>query len=518
MRSAAVVAAAATLAACASAPAGRPPAAAGASAVAPAPDEGALAARCARGFAPECRELGRARLLASPPDPRLGAALVTKACELGDAAACSDLGVLYAVGRGVAQSDERAAALVRRACEQGSALACSNEGALLAEGAAPPAAGEPREALDARIVRRFRTACDAGVPEGCANLGTALDAGRLAERDVKAAARAYRKACEAGFALACHRMAALVKERPDVAPDLTATALEVRACKAAIAPACFAASRATPPDGPRTPAARLVDAAGACALGIPGAGGYSPGELSSREVSGERRRLSDLERPPAALQEAIPPGLRAQLGMNAPAREGSGDDPPVDVLVALRRYQLGQCDEAPRAAARPATEALAVFFLDGDGRAVEVRTATAPADRALEDCAREVVSGWEFPASSGGLGGPYLARYAFEAASGPAPDHAGPGALRPALRDPACVERGVVVPAEYRESTGAVTVKLAVDATGAPGLVHALAPVPDPILAAVADAVRRCAWSPGAGEDGRPVPLWTTLVVRIEAR
>ena len=491
MRSAAVVAAAATLAACASAPAGRPPAAAGASAVAPAPDEGALAARCARGFAPECRELGRARLLAATRDARLGAALLTKACEIGDVAACSDLGVLYAVGRGVAQSDERAAALARRACEQGSALACSNEGALLAEGAAPPAAGEPREALDA---------------------------GRLASRDVKAAARAYRRSCDAGFALACHRMAALVKERPDVAPDLTPTALEVRACGAAIAPACFAASRATPPDGPRTPAARLVDAAGACALGIPGAGGYSPGELSSREVSGERRRLSDLERPPAALQEAIPPGLRAQLGMNAPAREGSGDDPPVDVLVALRRYQLGQCDEAPRAAARPATEALAVFFLDGDGRAVEVRTATAPADRALEDCAREVVSGWEFPSSSGGLAGPYLARYGFEAASGPAPAYAGPGALRPALRDPACVEQGVVVPAEYRESTGAVTVKLAVDATGAPGLVHALAPVPDPILAAVADAVRRCAWSPGAGEDGRPVPLWTTLVVRIEAR
>jgi hypothetical protein len=61
-------------------------------------------------------------------------------------------------------------------------------------------------------------------------------------------------------------------------------------------------------------------------------------------------------------------------------------------------------------------------------------------------------------------------------------------------------------------------VKLAVGPDGAPGLVHALAPVPDPILDAVAAAVRRCAWSPGAGEDGRPAAVWTTLTVRIEAR
>jgi hypothetical protein len=30
--------------------------------------------------------------------------------------------------------------------------------------------------------------------------------------------------------------------------------------------------------------------------------------------------------------------------------------------------------------------------------------------------------------------------------------------------------------------------------------------------------VRRCAWSPGAGDDGRPAALWTTLTVRLDAR
>ncbi len=516
MRSAAVLAAA--VAACASAPTGRPPATPSAAAAAAPLDEGALSARCARGFAPECRDLGRARLLAAPPDARLGAALLTKACEIGDGAACSDLGVLYALGRGVTQSDERAGALARRACEQGTGIACSNQGALLAEGAAPPNAGEARDALDARVVRLFRAACDAGVPEGCANLGTALAAGKLAARDVRAAGRAHRRACDAGFALACHRLAALVKERPDVAPELTATGLEAQACRAGIAPACLGVSAVTPAESVRTPAARLVNVPGTYVLGIPGTGGYSPGELSSRSVPAEHRKRGELERPPAAMREAIPPDLRTRLGMSLPAREGPGDDPPVDLLVALRRYQLGQCEEAPRAGARPAADAFAVFFVDGDGRAVEVRTATAPADRALEACLREVVSGWEFPASPEGVAGPYLARYAFEAATGPAPDYAGPGTLRPALRDPACVERALVVPAEYRGSTGAAMVKLAVDASGAPGLVHALAPVPDAIQAAVADAVRHCTWSPGAGEDGRPATLWTTLTVRIEGR
>lgn len=513
MRLAAAVSAVA-LAACASAPGGRPPPGAGEPA---AFDEGALAARCGRGFAAECRDLGRARLLAPAPDPRLAAALLTKACEIGDAAGCSDLGVLYALGRGVAQSDERAAALARRACEQGSAIACSNQGALLAEGAAAPNPGESREALEGRILRLLRLSCDALVPEGCTNLGTALDAGKLTARDTHGAGRAYRRACDAGFALACHRLAALVSERSEVAPDLTATALEARACRGAIAPACYVVSQATPAATFRTPAARLVDTRGTYALGIPGAGGYSPGELSAVKTS-VRRTLGELERPGRTMEAAIPPELRMALGMTRPAHDGPEDDAPVDLLVALRRHQLGQCYELPRPGARPGAEGFAVFWVDGDGRAAEVRTAATPPDRALEACVREVVAAWEFPASPEGMAGPYLARYAYDAAAGPAPEYAGPGTLRPSLRDPSCVERRLAVPTEYRGSTGSAIVKLAVDQNGAPGLVHALAPVPDAILSAVSDAVRACAWSPGAGDDGRPATLWTTLTVRIENR
>lgn len=510
MRTAAVLAA--LLAACASTPSRGP--------VTPVPDEAVAAARCERGLPAECRALGRMRLSADPAarDDRLAASLLTQACEAGDPAACGDLGALYAIGRGVAQSDDRAVALSRRACEQGAAIACSNLGALLAAGVAAAEAQEPADARASRILRQFRTACDAGVPEGCANLGTALDAGRIAVRDVRTAARALRRACDAGFALGCQRLALLVGERPEVAPDLTATALQVRACRAGIAPSCFAVSENTPPETARTPAPRLVDERGAFALGIPGTGGFSAGDLASARPTGPRRTLHDLRQPPAAVQEAVPLLLRQSLGVDLPPRGGAVEDPPVDLLVAFRRHQLGQCYEAARTPGRKA-EAFATFFVEGDGRTREVRAATDPPEPALETCVFDLVSEWEFPASPDGILGPYLVRHAYDPAPpGPPARFAGPGSLRPSPKDPACIERRLSLPAAYDDASGSLTVKLAVDAAGTPALVHALTPAPDPIVAAVAEAVRRCAWSPGADSDGRPAALWVTHTVRLDRR
>jgi TPR repeat protein len=411
-------------------------------------------------------------------------------------------------------------ALSRRACEQGAAIACSNQGALMAEGVGEPA---PKAAhggeVGSPMIRLFRQACDAGVPEGCANLGTAYEGGKLAVRDVKTAARALRRACDAGLALACQRLALLLQERPDVAPDLTATALDTRACHAGIAPACYAVSARTPPASALTPAARLVDDPRSFALGIPGTGGFSPGELASRRGPGKPKRvLADLRRPPAALQAAVPEELRGRLAVDAPAAPVAGGDPAVDVLLALRAPLVGQCYEAPRAQAGVAAEVFAVLFLDGDGRPADVRVASRPADAALEDCVRGIVEGWEFPASEDGHSGPFLVRRTFDAAPGPAAGYAGPGYLRPAPRDPACVQRALRVPPEYRGSTGGVSVKLAVDAAGKPGPVYPIVPVPDEIVSAVAAAVRSCPWSAGGDADGRPIPLWTVLTVRLDGR
>jgi TPR repeat protein len=484
-------------------------------------DEPALAARCARGFPVECRDLGRAHLAGDgvAQDDRLAASLLTEACEMGDPAACSDLGVLYAIGRGFPQSDEQATALARRACEQGAAIACSNQGALWAEGVGDPPRPAAAGDAGAPMIRLFRRACDAGVPEGCANLGTAYDGGKLAVRDVRTAARALRRGCDAGLAVACHRLSLLLQERPDAAAELTVTALATRACQAGIAPACHALGERMRPVTARTPAARLVDDPRSFVLGIPGTGGFSPGELAARGAAGRGRRvLADLRRPSEAIRAAVPEELRVRLAVDAPASPAARGDRAVELLLALRRPLLGQCYEAPRAQAASRTEVFAVLFLDGDGRPADVRVASLPADPAIEDCVRGIVEEWEFPASDEGHSGPFLVRSAFDAAPGPAAEYAGPGSLRPALRDPGCVDRSLEVPPEYRGSRGTVTVKLRVDAAGKPGLVHPLTPVPEEIVSAVAAAVGGCRWSAGGDGDGRPTSLWTTLVVKLDAR
>ncbi len=478
-------------------------------------------ARCSRGDPAACRVLGRAHLLGqgTSQDDRLAAALILKACEAGDAAACSDLGVLSAIGRGVPQSDARAVALSRRACDGGFAAACSNLGVLTVEGANVLAL-RPDEAGDAglKTARHFKAACDAGVPEGCLNHGTVVEAGILVNRDAPAAARAFRRACDAGLALACHRLGLLWTRDPTVTPDAPAATLHATACAAGIAPACDLARQPVPPASARTPTLRLISESQSLALGIPGAGGFHPSDLASAEVVGRRSR-EEVRRPTESLLAAVPPLLRERLGLTAPPRLGAGEDSPVDLLVALRRQQLGTCYQAERKNPGTRTEALVVFLVEADGKPAEVRPAAIPADPALETCVAEVVGGWEFPMPAGGLGGPYLVRYAFESApAGSPPQLTPPGGLRPTLKSPGCVERKLRVPADYRGIVGSATVKLAVDGNGTPILFHAITPAPEPVVAAMADAVRACEWSPGADASGRSATLWLTLPLRLDGR
>lgn len=510
--------------ACASAPVATP-GSAPASAAVPVPVSvpGAAGAegRCARGDAAACRALGRASLLGlgAARDDRLGAALTIKGCELGDAAACSDLGVLTAIGRGVPQGDARAAALSRRACEGGFALACSNLGVLTAEGANVLAL-RPDEAGDGgpKTARLFKTACDAGVPEGCLNQGTALEAGVLVSQDAPAAARALRRACDGGLPLACHRLGLLWSRYPALRPDAPPAELHAAACAAGIAPACDLAKQPVPPATARTPTPRLVADAWSLALGIPGGGGYHPADLTPADVIGRRSR-EEVRRPPEPLLAAAPPVLRERLGLGAAPRPGTGEDPPVDLLVALRRHQLGACYGSERRSPGQPAEAYATFLVEADGRAAEVRPAALPADPELETCVGEVVAGWEFPMPAGGLGGPYLVRFTFEAAPpGDAPQPVPPGGLRPASKVAGCVERRLRLPAEHRELFAGATVKFAVDAAGRPALLHAITPAPDPVVAAIGEAIRACEWSPGADASGRRAAFWLTLAVRPPGR
>jgi TPR repeat protein len=477
-------------------------------------------ARCENGFAVDCRKLGRAHLFGAgvPADDRLAAAFLMKACEIGEPASCSDLGVLTLLGRGVAQDDAAGAALTRRACEAGQALACSNLGTLTIEGVNRPSA-RPEEVGQggARIVRAFQVACDAGAAEGCLNLGTAREQRTLVERDLPGAARAYRKGCEGGLPLACHRWALLAAESPQAGLGADAAALDDRACRAGIAVACTRPGQAPGPAGPMTPSPRLMVDRTSFALGIPGAGGFHPGDLVQAPAR-PRPTRQELRRPAVGQLAGLSEPLRQRLALEPPVGGQATPDEPVELLLRLRRAQLASCLAGERTGSA-ATELAAFFLVESSGRPGELRTATEPADPGLEACAAEVIGGWSFPAPPGGLSGPHLIGFAYQAAPrSPAPRYPTAGVLRAALKDPGCPERNLKLPPAYRGAQNAITVKLVVDAEGKPILFHALTPAPEPLIAVVGQAVGSCAFTPGVGEDGAAVPLWLTLTVRLDHR
>jgi TPR repeat protein len=59
-------------------------------------------------------------------DPGKAAEMYERACSAGNALGCSNLGALYARGRGVQRNVVQAQRLFLLACENGSAAGCNN--------------------------------------------------------------------------------------------------------------------------------------------------------------------------------------------------------------------------------------------------------------------------------------------------------------------------------------------------------------------------------------------------------
>ena len=117
------------------------------------------------------------------------------AAEQGEAIAQSNLGVMYATGRGVPQDDAEAVRWYRLAAEQGDARAQSNLGAMYATGR-----GVPQD--DAEAVRWHRLSAEQGEAIPQLNLGAMYATGRGVPQDDAEAVRWYRLAAEQGNAKA----------------------------------------------------------------------------------------------------------------------------------------------------------------------------------------------------------------------------------------------------------------------------------------------------------------------------
>ncbi len=151
--------------------------------------------------------------------------LFQRACDKGEPRGCSELGVMYDAGEGLAADAARAKKLFRQACDAGSGLGCNNL-FLLHPGKAT------KEELK-YVLGRLRAICDLpdGDGETCATLGSLHMQGQFVKQDDASAAGFFEKACGRDHAMGCNNLGACYALGRGVAKDpARAATLYQKAC------------------------------------------------------------------------------------------------------------------------------------------------------------------------------------------------------------------------------------------------------------------------------------------------
>jgi Sel1 repeat-containing protein len=136
---------------------------------------------------------------AAPKDAAMASRLFQRACDLGSAAGCNNLGLAYKRAQGVPEDYALAMTSFERACSGGLAEGCSNQGVLYEYGL-----GVSVNLGDAQ--RLYQQACRRGSALGCSNLGALYAQGRGVVADQQAATRLFGDACSAGSAIGCSNL------------------------------------------------------------------------------------------------------------------------------------------------------------------------------------------------------------------------------------------------------------------------------------------------------------------------
>lgn len=156
-----------------------------------------------------------------PTDPVQKAAWYLKAAERGDALAQSELGLLYATGRGVPQDYGQAVAWFRKAGDQGNATAQFNLGTAYRSGQ-----GVPQDYTQA--AEWYRKAADQGLATAQFHLGLRYFRGQGVPQDYAQAEAWYRKAAEQGYAPAQNNLGDLYENGHGLAQDYAQAAIWYR--------------------------------------------------------------------------------------------------------------------------------------------------------------------------------------------------------------------------------------------------------------------------------------------------
>jgi TPR repeat protein len=184
--------------------------------------------QCAKGHAGSCREL--AELLARSVVPASAMAPAHKACEAGEARACTVLGQLLHSGAGGSQDDVGARKMFEKACAEGDGVGCT-------------ALGKSVAAVDpTRALALFERGCAGGDVVGCAAAGAQhLGSGAPgAKRDALKARDALARACEGGDGPSCATLGVLYDSGDPQLPrqPMLAETMLRRGCMRGSAEAC----------------------------------------------------------------------------------------------------------------------------------------------------------------------------------------------------------------------------------------------------------------------------------------
>lgn len=120
-----------------------------------------------------------------------------KACRLDYGPACTELGYLYATGLGVGKDQERAATAFAKACSPNNARDCIRIGDFYLH-------GRPVSMDIDRAADYFEAGCTFGDTFSCQKIGYAYLTGSFVDPDMKRARVFLQRACDAGLASTCN--------------------------------------------------------------------------------------------------------------------------------------------------------------------------------------------------------------------------------------------------------------------------------------------------------------------------
>lgn len=149
-------------------------------------------------------------------------------CFSGDVPACTQLGDMFASGRGVERDLGRAAEMYSRACDGGAADVCNTLGEIYER------TGDLEGGAE-RAAAMFERACTGGSSAGCLNLGLAF----AAREDMTRAVALYDRSCAGGWAAGCHQLALAYEQGEGVTRDVArALTIYAQACDGDFVESC----------------------------------------------------------------------------------------------------------------------------------------------------------------------------------------------------------------------------------------------------------------------------------------